>query len=48
MGKKIVFVINKSDLVPEDNIKAWAAKFKAQKHLCVVSQANNTIIGIKE
>ena len=28
-GKKIVFVINKKDLVPEDNIKAWQQKFKA-------------------
>ena len=36
-GKKIVFVINKKDLVPEENVKAWQQKLKAEKHLCIVS-----------
>ena len=28
-GKKIIFAINKLDLVPEDNLNAWLQHFKS-------------------
>ena len=34
-GKKIIYVINKTDLVPEENAEKWQKHFKAQKKLCV-------------
>jgi ribosome biogenesis GTPase A len=34
-GKKIVYVLNKTDLIPADNVEAWLAKFKSSKKLCM-------------
>lgn len=39
-GVKIVFLLNKSDLVPDDNLQAWLKHFKSQKLLAVPFQAN--------
>lgn len=39
-GKKLIFVINKVDLVPEENHKAWKKYYKNQKQLTVSFQCN--------
>ena len=39
-GVKIIFLLNKSDLVPEDNLQAWLKHFKQQKLLAAPFQAN--------
>mmetsp|Transcript_2004 Transcript_2004/g.2985 ORF Transcript_2004/g.2985 Transcript_2004/m.2985 type:complete len:268 (-) Transcript_2004:333-1136(-) len=42
-GKKLIFVNNKSDLVPDENADAWKAHFKKQGFLCLNFQANKMI-----
>ena len=39
-NKKVIYVLNKVDLVPEDNSAGWLQKYKAQKFLCVPYRAN--------
>lgn len=34
-GVKLIFVLNKADLVPEDNLQGWLKYFKQQKLLAV-------------
>lgn len=42
-GSKVLYVINKTDLVPEENVKEWIAKFKQDKKMLLPFQANLTI-----
>jgi len=42
-GKKIIYLLNKKDLVPEENITAWLKWFKAQKMLCIPFKANGVL-----
>jgi len=39
-GKKVIYVINKVDLVPSENAEAWKAALKEEGHNVVVFQAN--------
>lgn len=39
-GKKLIFAINKVDLVPEDNLKAWKKYYKQNKLLTVGFKSN--------
>lgn len=39
-GKKLIFVINKVDMVPEENLKAWKKYYKQQKLLTVGFKSN--------
>lgn len=34
-SKKLIYVLNKSDLVPADNLQAWLKHYKSQKILAV-------------
>ena len=43
-GKKIVYVLNKTDLVPAENALAWISKFKSQKLLCLPFRANLSVL----
>lgn len=38
--KKVVYALNKVDLVPAENALAWQARFKAEKLMCLPFQAN--------
>lgn len=42
-GSKVLYVLNKIDLVPEENVKQWVAKFKQEKKTLIPFQANLTI-----
>ena len=35
VGSKVIYVLNKVDLVPSDNADSWVAKFKKDKKLLV-------------
>ena len=39
-GKKLIFAVNKVDLVPEENLKAWKKYYKQQKLLTVGFKSN--------
>jgi len=39
-GKKIIYIINKTDLVPADNLKAWLKHYKSQDLLCLPFRGN--------
>lgn len=39
-GKKIVYIINKTDLVPEDNLKRWLKYYKAKDLMCLPYRGN--------
>jgi len=47
-NKKIVYVINKVDLVPPENAIAWIAKFKSNKLLCLPFKANLSVLSKSE
>ena len=36
---KVLYIMNKTDLVPEENVKAWVAKFKKDSKLLVPFQS---------
>jgi len=39
-GKKIVYLINKVDLIPNDNLQEWVKFYKAEKLMCVPFSGN--------
>lgn len=39
-GKKLIYVINKIDLIPEANLKEWLKYYKSQKLLCLPFRGN--------
>lgn len=42
-GKKIIYLLNKKDLVPDVNVVAWQKWFKAQGMLCIPFKANGIL-----
>lgn len=42
-GKKIIYLLNKKDLVPEENVKAWQKWFKQQSLLCIPFKSNGIL-----
>lgn len=40
-GKKIIFVLNKVDLVPEENAKAWQQYYKSQNQITIMDTCKN-------
>ena len=38
-SKKLIYVLNKSDLVPAENLAAWLKRYKNEKMLCVAFQS---------
>lgn len=46
-GNKIIYVLNKTDLVSQENALQWIAKFKKDKRLLVPCQANLSIFNKK-
>jgi len=47
-GKKIIYLLNKEDMVPNENMKAWQKWFKAQSLLCIPFKANGILKPLKE
>lgn len=44
---KVLYIMNKKDLVPEENVKEWVAKFKEDKRILVPFQSNLTVFNKK-
>ena len=42
-GKKIIYLLNKQDLVPEENVKGWQKWFKSQSLLCIPFKSNGVL-----
>ena len=39
-GKKLIYINNKVDMVPAENVEGWKAHFKAEGHMLINFQAN--------